>query len=307
MRAARTARPLVALKLGALVLVGVLPALLPLWSGGRAVLHWCWMQLSEPALLAGEAANWLWRAPLFLLGVGLVVAALDRGFSELQLRRFLKRHTWRRLKPGEAWYAVARELGVERAIRILEAPSGSPVFTAHMLRPRMYFAQALSAGSALTPAECRAVLCHEAAHLRRRDPLRLAAVRFVGRLLFWLPALAAYEERYRWRLEALADDAARSEGRGTLAAAIVKVVRYADPELHPLATVPALSGPSTVEWRVRRLLGHMDVAPLSGPGRTRLALSGVAVVLLWVSVFLGAAPHDQHHPGHDASTSIMAH
>lgn len=291
-------------KLSLLTVAALVPLTLPLWSGGRALLHWCRMQLSAAGIV-GAQADWLWQAPLALLVAGLIAAAADRAVSEWQLRRFLKRHRWRPAQPGEPAYEVARELGIAGAVRILEGPCGSPVFTAHLRNPRVYIAQRVETDTVLTPRELRAVLRHEAAHLRRLDPLRLAGLRFLRRLLFWIPAFGPQEERYRWRLEELADEAARTEGDVTLAAAIVKVARLADPLAHPPVTVPAFYAPSTVEWRVRRLLGQPQATPLRGPGRLRLAASGAAIVLVWASLLLGAAPHDQHRAVHSDPSPVV--
>lgn len=286
-------------KLSLVAVAALLPTTLPLWDGGRAVLHWCRMQLAAFVPFGAEAANWLWQGPLLLLLSGLVLAAADRAIAAWQLRRFLETG-WRPVRPGDRLYDVVRELGLEGAVRLFARASGSPVFTAHVWRPRVYVSATMNAKAPLTRGELRAVLRHEAAHLRRLDPLRLAAMRFLRRILFWIPALAPHEERYRWRLEALADEAARVEGDMTLAAAIVKVARGSGPVPEPLASLPSFYQPSTVEWRVRRLLGQAARVPVPGPGRLRLALSTVAVILVWTSVLMGAAPHEVH-PDHSPS------
>jgi Zn-dependent protease with chaperone function len=58
--------------------------------------------------------------------------------------------------------------------------------TCGLIRPRMLVSTGLAA--ALTPAEVRAVLAHERAHLRARDPLRLLAARLFVAWGCYLPA-----------------------------------------------------------------------------------------------------------------------
>src|SRR3712207_9559415 len=62
----------------------------------------------------------------------------------------------------------------------------SDLFTAGWFRPVVYVARELA--DRLPFAELTAVLAHERAHVERRDPLRLSAVRLFARELFWLPA-----------------------------------------------------------------------------------------------------------------------
>ena len=63
----------------------------------------------------------------------------------------------------------------------------NPAFTVGWFHPMVYVAAELAEW--LTSDELAAVLAHERAHLGRRDPLRLSVLRFLGRTLFWLPAL----------------------------------------------------------------------------------------------------------------------
>ncbi len=85
--------------------------------------------------------------------------------------------------PPEALAGAARRAGIRR-IRCL-AGSGATAFCAGLLAPRVYITAA--AVTTLGPGALDAVLVHEAAHARRRDPLRRLAARAASDALFYLP------------------------------------------------------------------------------------------------------------------------
>jgi beta-lactamase regulating signal transducer with metallopeptidase domain len=60
----------------------------------------------------------------------------------------------------------------------------------------------------MSEAKLRAVLPHETAHVRRRDPLRLSLLHVLARTLFWVPAVARLTENIADEAEVSADDAA---------------------------------------------------------------------------------------------------
>ena len=99
----------------------------------------------------------------------------------------------------------------------------TPAFTVGWLRPRVYVDAALA--GLLTADELAAVLAHEEAHVARRDPLRLSALRFLACTLFFLPALRRLAADAADEAEIAADDrAAGLAGAGAplaLASAIV--------------------------------------------------------------------------------------
>ena len=75
---------------------------------------------------------------------------------------------------------AARRAGIRR-IRCLSG-SGCTAFCAGLLRPRVYATAAVV--TTLAPAELDAVLSHEAAHARRRDPLRRLIARAAADTMF---------------------------------------------------------------------------------------------------------------------------
>ncbi|MEO5816776.1 MAG: M56 family metallopeptidase [Gemmatimonadaceae bacterium] len=178
----------------------------------------------------------------------------------------------------------------------------NPAFTAGLWRPRIYIAQELQ--DVLDEAQLQAVLAHEAAHVGRRDPLRLSLLRFLACTLFYIPALRRLADDLADEAEIDADDAAASSGTAlVLASAILtlaewgtrlretSVVRLPIPfatfvgfqAFQPLQRVDLL------ERRIRRLAG--EPTPV-GTHVTRRSLGAAAAVLIavWVSGVMMAHP-----------------
>lgn len=82
---------------------------------------------------------------------------------------------------------------------------------------------------ALSGAQVRAVVAHEDAHARRRDPLRLLAASVTTEALSFLPGARLLGRRYGELLEVAADERAVGEvGRAPLAAALVAFSDHSD-------------------------------------------------------------------------------
>ena len=241
-----------------------------------------------------------------LVGVGLVYALWDRWRAWLLLRDALAPiEEFARLADDafadDAFATAARRAGLRPSqLRIVDRLP-SPAFTAGWWRPQVYVARELA--DQLSPAELAAVLAHEGAHLTRRDPLRLAALRFLSRLLFWLPALRRLATDAADEAEILADDiAAAREDALTLASALVQLGAWRAPRgLGPAAVGLSAGLPHAdlLERRVRRLAGE---APPSTSHVTRRSIAGAAVVLalVWTSGVLMAHPLPGNSPTHPA-------
>ncbi len=105
----------------------------------------------------------------------------------------------------------------------------------------------------LTEAELEAVLRHEAYHLQRREPLRMAIAICLSHFFFFVPLLAELRDRYLVEKELSADAMAVAlTSRGALAGALYKLVTVKNSfVLPPLATVAGLS---VTAQRVDRLV-----------------------------------------------------
>jgi Zn-dependent protease with chaperone function len=189
---------------------------------------------------------------------------------------------------GDAFWTAATSVGVDP--RIVRSVYGLPVpaLTVGWLQPRIYVAESL--GDALTPDELRAVLAHEGAHAARRDPLRLAALRFVSCALFWLPVFRRLTADIADDVELRADDAAAGDSPLSLASAILSVASWSPSARGAVLPAGAVgfARHDLVEHRVRRLAG--EPIPLRSHLTRRSALGAVvALALVWTSS--AAMPH----------------
>jgi Zn-dependent protease with chaperone function len=165
-------------------------------------------------------------------------------------------------------------LGSVRSGRFPSIVVPAPVcHAAGIFRRRMIVSDELE--RQLTAAELAAAQSHELAHLLRRDPTAIAAVRLAG--LFAMPAVAKrLSLQFREAIEEAADAhaAAVTADAPAVASALVKVARLQ--RAIALPSMPAF-GHEALEARVRRLL---DVAP---------AVNGRPYALLYGSAAIGSA------------------
>ncbi len=197
--------------------------------------------------------------------------------------------------------AVARAGVSQDRVSVVEGLP-NPAFTAGLWRPRIFVAQELQ--DVLDDAQLHAVLAHEAAHVERRDPLRLSLLRFLACTLFYIPALRRLADDLADEAEIDADDAAASSGTPlVLASAILTLAEWGTrlretsearlpvpfatfvgfQPFHPFQRVDLL------ERRIRRLAGEPT---LVGTHVTRRSLGAAAAVLIavWVSGVMMAHP-----------------
>ena len=149
--------------------------------------------------------------------------------------------------------AAARRAGI-RTLRCL-AGTDRTAFCAGLVRPSVYVT---TATAQLKTNELDAVLAHEAAHARRRDPLRRLVTRAAADVMFWFPLLRWWLRTHVEDAELNADRAAIDHaGRQALAAAILAATA------EPPVAVPAMGG--ATEARIAHLLG--DDLPIRRPPR----------------------------------------
>jgi hypothetical protein len=114
-------------------------------------------------------------------------------------------------------------------IPLLVSPSSRPAaFCAGLLRPKVVISTGLL--ERLDPDERAAVICHELAHARTREPLKCLLARFAAQTFFWLPALRALLDRYLLVKELSADrEAIARTSRPALAGALSQVLAQSTP------------------------------------------------------------------------------
>lgn len=189
---------------------------------------------------------------------------------------------------GAIWNAAVSEGMDPRTIRVVPGLP-NPAFTAGMLRPRIYVASDLA--SRLSGGELACVLSHEAAHVARRDPLRLSVYRFLGRVLFWIPALKRLADDMADEAEILADDRAAVGRPLVLASAILKLA--GPPGTRVMEGAVAFGGSDLLDRRIRRLAGE-EAAVTSHLTRRSVAGAGLALIVVLLSGAVAAGPPAGH-------------
>ena len=123
----------------------------------------------------------------WLLYAGVAYAVVERGSVLWRHRTVMRALPQSRVLDDAPLGRAAQraELHAERLRSVIGLPM--PAFTTGWLRPRIVVAADLHLR--LTAEELTAVLAHEGVHLRRRDPLRLFALRTLASMLFWLPVV----------------------------------------------------------------------------------------------------------------------
>ena len=123
----------------------------------------------------------------YLLFGGIAYALYDRGRAAWSMNRHLSVLDATAAHRDAVLAPVLARLGFPLARVYIVDGLPNPAFTVGWFTPRIFVARALS--QALPEAELEAVLAHEVAHARRRDPLRLFLLRGLANTLFWLPAI----------------------------------------------------------------------------------------------------------------------
>ncbi len=218
-------------------------------------------------------ASLAWLTPLWMLGVA---AFYIRSMGGWMATRRLRTSGVCAL--AESWLS---RLNVPSRIPLLESCRIEVPMVVGLLRPVIL----LPAGfiAALPPAQVEAILLHELAHIRRRDPLVNLLQNFVEGLLFYHPAVWWISSVVRAEREHCCDDevvAATGDARGYAAALAALEISRSSPS-------PALAanGGNLVN-RIGRLL-HAPAAPYPSAAPllqlTVVLLLAVSAVFAWQS------------------------
>lgn len=245
------------------------------------------------------------RAFHVVILAGVAYAVWDRVRAWRSLRHTLALLDQFRPAAGDDYWRACTQAAVNpRRVRVVCALP-NPAFTVGLLAPRIYLAAELS--QRLTAGQLAAVIAHEGAHVRRRDPLRLFLLRLLACTLFWIPALRRLEEDVRDEAEVLADDTAARGRPLVLASAILALAEWGSARHVPALTV-GFQRYELLERRVRRLAGE-ELPVRSHVTRRSIVSASLALALVWTSGVLmahpmpnavhvaGVAPHCEHH-GH---------
>lgn len=222
-----------------------------------------------------------------LLFVGFFYATADRVAASLRVRRTVRALQGGTPRPGDAFWMAAAEASLSpAAIRVVTSRMPNPAFTAGWLRPCVYIKSDLA--TLLSQLELVALLTHEAAHVARRDPLRLSALRFLVRWLFWVPVLARLADDVADEIEVAADDHAAQRDPLTLASAILRVAEWPSADVRALGVVGFFQH-DILDRRVLRLAGEASTIRTRATRRS-WAIASLALLLVWLSGAIVAHP-----------------
>ncbi len=245
-----------------------------------------------------------------LLACGIVYAIWDRARAWNGLRTTLRALDATVPRPDHAVSVAARNVGLD-ADRIRTVGGlPNPAFTTGFWRPTVYVAESLP--GILDGPQLEAVLAHEAAHVARRDPLRLSLMRFLACTLFYIPALRRLADDLTDEAEIEADDAALSRSEPlVLASAILVLAEWAVPIglRHALRTGGAvafqrfspLHRVDLLDRRIRRLAGEPASVGTHVTGRS-LGGAGAVLAAVWASGVMMAHPLPIEVPGRISAT-----
>lgn len=243
------------------------------------------------------------------LVLGVLYAAADRGQAWARLNRGIGRlHLMKTPSSGPFREAIAA-VGVDPAtVRIVEGLA-NPAFTAGWWKPRIYLASELPQRLSRPELEC--LIAHEGAHLDRRDPLRLAVLRFFACMLFWIPALRKLAADVADEAEFEADDAAANGKPLVLASAILNVALWKKSESQTVAAAGFIAS-DLVEQRVRRLSGEIHPSRSHVTSRSLIAAAAMLGAVLSSGIVVAhplhaAPPVREIHSGMHAPASGAGH
>lgn len=243
------------------------------------------------------------------LVLGVLYAAVDRGRAWMKLNRVIGRLRLLTIPSSGPFREAITAARVDPArVRIVEGLA-NPAFTAGWWTPRIYLAAELP--QRLSAPELQCLVAHERSHLDRRDPLRLAVLRFFACMVFWIPALRKLAADVADEAEFEADDAAANGKPLVLASAILNVALWKKSESSTAATAGFIAC-DLVEQRVRRLSGEIQANRSHVTSRSLIAAAAMLGAVLSSGIVvahpLHAAPAvAETHSGMHAPTSGSGH
>lgn len=243
----------------------------------------------------GEGMRALWSGdPVLLPGIlvlaltaaGTLRAAWSLGHSVRDTHSFVRTARNRRSPVPPRLRTAADELGIGSRVRCAE--SAHPfALTYGISRPRVLVSTGLL--DALTDAELSAVLAHERAHVRSRDPLKNVLARAIPARHFYLPGLTRLQRSFIAGRELAADRAALAgHSTAALAGSLLKVVD--GPAWARSVPAAAMAAPELLDARITQL--ETGTPPPPAPAghlatvRTGLAVLGFGAAAVWSSMIV---------------------
>jgi formylglycine-generating enzyme required for sulfatase activity len=218
---------------------------------------------------------WTLAPLLYLLGAGVLL--LRRAAGRVRVKRMIREGIV--ITEGrvfETCEEIRGLFGLKRAFVIVESGDAPVPFTCRVVHPALVIPSGFA--DSLSDEELRAVIAHEAAHVKRNDALTLAATSFVHVLFFFQP-LVWYAVREVSSLAEQDCDTAALEASGSPVSYARLLTRIAEtavanPRMIEYATGLIFSR-ETFLRRVEAVLSHR---PGAMKRLSRLSLTGVVIV-----------------------------
>lgn len=233
--------------------------------------------LLEACTSFAQVAGGVISIALLSLPFLLALAGVGHGArTQWRTRRMLRR-LQPRIESAPKLLTAADASGLSGRVDVV-ASDELIALTYGLTRPRVLLSQ--GAVEALTTAELRAVLAHEATHVGRRDPLRLLAAEIASATFVIFPLVREFARHVLVATELAADRAAvASWGRRALAGGLLKFI-----ETPRHLAVPGLALEPSNDERVAALLRPGDFVHSLNLSRAAvlkslLSASAIAVIL----------------------------
>jgi len=235
----------------------------------------------RPAISVGRAPTM--GAVVFALWIGGIAVSASLVVAGLVRLKRLAASAGRvdRGRIADAAGALARDVGVDRPIAILESADPALVVTWGAARPKILLPIAARGWS---DARLRVVLRHELAHIRRGDWLAQIVGEIVRAVNWFNPLVWLACARLRLESEHACDDVVLAAGvePAEYAAHLVDLARALHVRRPARLPAPAMARLSTLEGRVSAMLNHrLDRRPITRA--TQLA-TAAALVSLTLSI-----------------------
>lgn len=225
-----------------------------------------------------------WLGAFWLAGLSLVSFWRLLGWSRVR--------SWRHRGVSPARPAIQRvfdrlanELGLRKAVRVLESTRAAVPMVAGLIRPAVLLPARIVTG--LGPREIEALLAHELAHLARRDTWAHFLQLCLETVLFFHPAVWWLGHRARLERELAADDLALRlrPARRDYAGALARLA-----ELDAMNPSPALAATGgSLAARIRRILGQPPAPESGGSGWLALSFLVLGIAALFQTHRVNAA------------------
>jgi beta-lactamase regulating signal transducer with metallopeptidase domain len=179
---------------------------------------------------------------------------------------------------------IARLYGLARPVTLLQSDHPTMLVTWGMVRPKVILP---AAARAWTDERIRIVLCHELAHVRRRDWAIQVAAALLRCVCWFNPLVWLACARLRRESEYASDDLVLGQGVGAeeYATHLLEVARAVCQSRSAWMPAPAVAHPSTLEQRIRAMLNDSrNRAPL-----TPLTRSATVIALMAGSLIVAVA------------------